>query len=99
MELNGTEIIVALIAAVFTGGFGREVVAGLKKMARGVAAKESARGEDLVAARIAADQRAHLRYENELTLRDYAARLRRQLLDAGMEPVVDEPELHDTITI
>lgn len=103
MELNWTTIIVALIGTGGVGAFGREIVAGLRKMARGVAAKESSRADDIVAARIRAEQRAlaaeiiaERRYENELTMRRHVARQDVMLIAAGVEPL-PEPELHDTL--
>lgn len=86
-------IIVAILGAGGFGAFFREIVAGIVKVAGGMSARESKRKVDIVQQRDAAlarEAKAWRLVDGEAEKRrleqEYSARLRRQLIENGIEP-------------
>jgi uncharacterized protein YaiL (DUF2058 family) len=86
-------ILVAILGAGGFGAFFREIVAGIIKVVGGMSARESSRKVDIVQQRDAAlarEAKAWRLVDEEAAKRrveqEYAARLRRQLIEAGIEP-------------
>lgn len=101
------DIVPALVAVLGAGGLGafiRELVSGLTKVLGGMSARESKRKVDIVEQRdiaIAREARAWRQVDAEAEKRrkvhEWAARLSRQLIMAGIEPD-PEPVLGRTVT-
>lgn len=90
---NLLPILVAVLGAGGFGAFFREIVAGVVKVAGGMSARESKRKVDIVLQRdeaIAREAKAWSLVDAEAAKRrleqEYAARLKRQLIEAGIEP-------------
>ena len=101
---NLLPILVAVLGAGGFGAFFREIVAGVVKVAGGMSARESSRKVDIVQQRDAAlarEAKAWRLVDEEAAKRrveqEYAARLRRQLIEAGIEPG-ESPVREKTLT-
>lgn len=104
-------VVVAAIGAGGVGALFREIVAGVTKLAGGMSARESKRKVDIVQQRDAAiaredrarrdEAQAWRQVDREAAKRraslDYAARLRRRLIELGETPE-PEPSFEQTIT-
>ncbi len=104
MQVDLVPLIVGLIGSGGLGAFFREIVAGLSKIAGGMSARESKRKVDIVQQRDEALERAEDAWaerDKEASKRrraqEYAARLRRLLIQNGIEPP-DEPVFERTVT-
>ena len=99
-----TTLIVALGGGAGLALLLRELVAVFAALRQGVSAREGKRRIDIVQQRDEALVRAS-RAENRFNLqgvelravKDYTSRLRRQLIEGGVEPI-DAPPEYDTIT-
>lgn len=97
-----------VVAALGAGGIGallREIVSGATKIAGGMSARESKRADDIVQQRaeaIAREEKAWRQVDAEAKKRraalDYAARLRRRLIELGVVDPEPEPSFEQTIT-
>lgn len=92
-DFSLTTVLVAVLGAGGLGVFVREIFAGLAKMRNGVSARENDRRSDLVAraeraerAELAATERAERETRNRWAIEEYAMRLRRLLIERGIEP-------------
>jgi len=104
-ELNLTTIIVAILGSAGLWGAVSQILGGLAKIRRGVAPRERGRRADLIAERDRALARAAAAElaENEATVRaerearnrwhveESAARLRRILIEQGLERLLPPP--------
>lgn len=104
-------IVAAVIGGGGVGALFREIVAGISKLAGGMSARESKRKVDIVQQRDAAiareerarrsEDQAWRQVDREAMKRravlDYAARLRRRLIELGETPE-PEPTFEHTIT-
>lgn len=103
-DFSLTTVLVAVLGAGGLGVFVREIFAGLAKMRSGVSARENDRRTDLVkraeraerAERIATE-RSERETRNRWRIEEYAQRLRRLLIQHGIEPP-GEPEVETTMT-
>lgn len=102
--MDWVPIVAAVLGAGGLGALLREAVSAVRKVMAGMAARESSRKRDIVQQRDAAAQRearAWAQVDREAAKRrqvqDYAAALRRQLIEAGVTPL-DEPVLERTVT-
>jgi hypothetical protein len=101
---NLMPVLVAVLGAGGFGAFFREIVAGIVKVAGGMSARESKRKVDIVQQRdeaIAREMKAWRIVDDEAgkrrALQEYAARLRRLLVENGIEPP-REPVIEKTVT-
>lgn len=99
-----TTLIVALGGGAGLALLLRELVAVFAALRQGVSAREGKRRTDIVQQRdeaLVRAARAEARHDGEARARravqDYASRLRRQLLEDGVEPHPAPPE-YDTVT-
>ncbi len=76
-------LIVAILGSAGLGGFLREIVSGVGKLRSGISAKESVRKRDLVGERDYEFDRAEAEARNRRRIEEYAARLRRLLVELG----------------
>lgn len=104
MKLDLVPLIIAVIGAGGLGAFFREIVAGVTKVLGGMSARESKRKVDIVQQRdeaISREARAWKLVDGEAekrrTIQEWAARLERRLILAGLE-YEPEPVLEKTIT-
>ena len=104
VELDIVPLLVGLTAALGGGAGLAKLIDGLLKIRSGMSAKESQRKVDIVTQRDAALAREDRAWrlvdgeaEKRRQLQEYAARLRRQLIEEGIEPD-SEPVLAQTIT-
>lgn len=104
MKFDLVPLIIAVIGAGGLGAFFREIIAGVMKVLGGMSARESKRKVDIVEQRdeaVAREARAWRLVDSEAdkrrTIQEWAARLQRQLIVAGLEPVA-EPVLERSIT-
>lgn len=102
-DFSLTTVLVAVLGAGGLGVFVREIFAGLAKMRNGVSARENDRRGDLVQradraerAELAASERADRETRNRWRLEEYAMRLRRLLIENGIEPP-GEPSVEGTM--
>lgn len=104
IQIDIVPLLVTLVSAL-GGGVGiKTLIDGLLKIRSGMSAKESSRKVDIVQQRdraIAREERAwklvDVEAEKRRKTQEYAARLRRQIIEAGGEPAA-EPVLEQTIT-
>lgn len=93
---NPVGIIVALIGTMGLGGFFRELVSLGIKISSGVSVKESNRKRDLVKERDFEYDRAEAEARNRRRIEEYAARLRRILVENGLqELIIKWPKLEE----
>lgn len=85
---NPVGLIIALIGTMGLGGFLREIVAVFIKVSSGVSVKESNRKRDLVKERDFEYDRAEAEARNRRRIEEYAARLRRILVENGLQEVI-----------
>lgn len=104
MKVDLVPLIIAVIGAGGLGAFFREIIAGVTKVLGGMSARESNRKIDLIEQRdaaIAREAKAFRLVDAEANKRraiqEWAARMQRQLIVAGIEPV-KEPALEKSIT-
>lgn len=104
MKVDLVPLIIAVIGAGGLGAFFREIIAGITKVLGGMSARETNRKVDLIEQRdvaIAREAKAFRLVDSEANKRreiqEWAARLQRQLIVAGIEPV-EEPVLEKSIT-
>lgn len=102
-DFSLTTVLVAALGAGGLGAFVREIFAGLSKVRNGVSARENDRRTDLVKraeraerAEVAATERAERETRNRWSIEEYAMRLRRLLIQAGIEPP-DQPQVEGTM--
>lgn len=105
MELNWIAITVAILGSAGLGGVVTSIINGITLHKTGVAGREDDRRRDITVDRDfawakveaaeraaeAADTRADRERELRIGWQETAARLRRQLINAGLEPVNDKP--------
>lgn len=103
-DFSLTTVLVAVLGAGGLGVFVREIFAGLAKMRSGVSARENDRRTDLVKraeraerAEVAATERAERETRNRWSVEEYAMRLRRSLIERGIDPP-DMPVPEGTMT-
>lgn len=87
---NPVPLILGLIGSAGLGGFFREIVLGISKLRNGVSAKESVRKRDLVTERDIEYTRAEVESRNRWSVQEYASKLRRLLIDNGLEHVIPQ---------
>lgn len=85
---NPVALIVALIGSAGIGGFLKEIVGSVRAVRSGVSAKESSRKRDLVSERDYEYGRAELEARNRRRLEEYAAGLRRLLVENGFASLI-----------
>lgn len=85
---NPVALVVAILGSAGLGGFLREIFLGLSKLRSGISAKESGRKRDLVAERDYEFDRAEAESRNRRRLEEYASKLRRALVEAGLKDVL-----------
>ena len=95
---NFVPLLVGVLGAGGLGAFFREIVSGLLKVGGGVSARESKRKLDIVQQRdvaLAREAKAWTLVDSEAAKRrafqEYAARLRRRMIVAGLEPEPEPP--------
>lgn len=103
-DFSLTTVLVAVLGAGGLGVFVREIFAGLAKMRSGVSARENDRRTDLVRRAERAErgervatERAERETRNRWRIEEYAQRLRRLLIQHGIEPP-GEPEVETTMS-
>lgn len=87
---NPVALVVAILGSAGLGGFLREIFLGFSKLRSGISAKESGRKRDLVSERDYEFDRAEAESRNRRRLEEYAAKLRRTLVEAGLKEVLQE---------
>lgn len=98
-NINVVAIVVAVVGAGGFGVFVRELADVVTKVRSGVSAKESKRKDDLVAQRDYQYRRAEAEARNRRRLEEYAAKLRRSLIEANADnKITPWPNLEDTMT-
>jgi Sec-independent protein translocase protein TatA len=98
-NINVVAIVVAVVGAGGFGVFVREIADVVTKVRNGVSAKESKRKNDLVAQRDYEYRRAESEARNRRRMEEYAARLRRALVEANADnKITPWPVLEDTLT-
>lgn len=80
---NPVALIVALVGSAGLGGFLKEIMSGLSKLRSGVSATESGRKRNLVSERDFEYDRAEAEARNRRRMEEYAAHLRRLLVEGG----------------
>lgn len=85
---NPVAIIVALIGSAGIGGFLKEIVGSVRAVRSGVSVRESTRKRDLVSERDYEYSRAELEARNRRRLEEYAAGLRRLLVENGFASLI-----------
>lgn len=89
-------LIVAILGSAGLGGFLREIVSGVGKLRSGVSAKEASRKRDLVSERDYEFERAEAEARNRRRIEEYAARLRRILVEQGLDSLIPRwPKLEE----
>lgn len=87
---NPVALVVAILGSAGLGGFLREIFLGFSKLRSGISAKESGRKRDLVTERDYEFDRAETESRNRRRLEEYASKLRRALVEAGLKEVLKE---------
>lgn len=85
---NPVALIVALIGTAGVGGLFREIMSMLTRLGSGLSAKESNRKRDLVTERDFEYDRAEAEARNRRRTEEYSAKLRRLLIENGLEKLV-----------
>lgn len=105
-SINLVALTVGVLGAGGIGAFLREIVSVIGLVRTGVSAKESTRKNDLVTQRDREYARAEREREraeaearNRRRLEEYSSRLRRTLVEKGLDEVIDPwPALEDTMS-
>lgn len=92
---NPVALIVAIIGSAGIGGAGREIYAIIAKVRSGVSVRESRRKRDLVSERDYEYERGEAEARNRRRLEEYAARLRRLLVENGIPSIPGWPRLEE----
>lgn len=87
---NPVALVAAIIGSAGIGGFFREIFLGLSKLRSGISAKESGRKRDLVTERDYEYDRAEAESRNRRRIEEYASKLRRALVENGLDDVLNE---------
>lgn len=89
-------LVVAILGSAGLGGFLREIVSGISKLRSGISAKESVRKRDLVGERDYEFDRAEAEARNRRRIEEYAAKLRRLLVEQGYDSLIPRwPKLEE----
>ena len=86
---NPVALVVAILGSAGIGGFFREIFLGFSKLRSGISAKESGRKRDLVTERDYEYDRAEAESRNRRRLEEYASKLRRALVENGLDEVLN----------